>query len=42
MVRFTEMEKLPHAYTTEMSYAIWNEYFAKFRRCGDGKIEYTE
>ena len=40
MVRFTEMEKLPHAYTTEMAYAIWNEWFSYFRRNPEGEIEY--
>lgn len=40
IVRFTEMEKLPHAYTTEMSYTIWNEFFSRFRRNEEGEIEY--
>ena len=40
MVRYTWIDQFPHATNIEMSFRIWEEFFSKFRREGDGKLTY--
>lgn len=40
LVRFSEVLGLPHAYTPEMSYLIWDEFFCKYTRGTDGAVRY--
>ena len=40
MIRYTWVEEMPHATMTEMSFRIWEEFFCRFTRKEDGKIQY--
>ena len=37
-VWFTQVEDMPHATMPEMSFRIWEEFFAHFRRNADGSV----
>ena len=40
MVRFTGISNWPHTYTPELAFMIYDEFFARFVRRPDGKLEY--
>lgn len=42
LLRFTCVRDLPHAYTPEMAYIFWDQFFSHFRRKADGSIAYRE
>lgn len=37
-VWFTQVEDMPHATMPEMSFRIWEEFFAHFRGNADGSV----
>ena len=41
LLKFTRVNRLPHAYTPEMAWMYWDQYFCHFRRKSDGSVEYT-
>ena len=40
MVRFSNVQDMPHAATTEISYRLWDEFFRFFSRGEDGEPKY--
>jgi len=42
LLKFTGVKDFPHAYTPEICYLFWDQFFCHFRRKADGSVEYVE
>lgn len=40
LLKFSAVSRLPHAYTPEMAWMYWDQYFCHFRRKADGSVMY--